>query len=259
MKALKNFLWAMLSESGDISSKRCIATSGMATLIYLSIYSIHSGKPIDAGVFAMLLTAVLGAAGITAYEKKWIKLPSVKAKDAAAASALIILIMVTGIGCRSIKETKQVTTNTVAAKTDTLRVIVKQRDTIYRYVAVKDTAIGIASRVISLTEVANAKNDTTVTNGNVSLHIYSLPDGRRKADCKADSLTVVIEKLTKERDYYRHEADSSYVAVVKDFYSKDSTTVESKVVEVKPVYFRWWFWVIVFLLGVGWVFFKVTV
>jgi hypothetical protein len=66
---IKNFVWSMLAEKGEISSKRCIATSGMINIIYLSIYSQHTGKPIDHVVFGMLVSVVLGAAGITAYEK----------------------------------------------------------------------------------------------------------------------------------------------------------------------------------------------
>lgn len=69
MKGIKLFIWSLLAEKGEISSKRCIAMSGMVTLIYITIYSQHTGGKIDHYVYGMLVTAVLGAAGITAYEK----------------------------------------------------------------------------------------------------------------------------------------------------------------------------------------------
>ena len=69
INSIKKFVWSMLAVNGDISSKRCIAIGGMATLIYMAVYGIMTGNPVDHVVFGMLVSVVLGAAGITAWEK----------------------------------------------------------------------------------------------------------------------------------------------------------------------------------------------
>ena len=68
-KSLKRFIWSILSEKGELSSKRTIAITGMLTLIYLMVYTQHAGKAIDHHVFDGMIVVVLGAAGITAGEK----------------------------------------------------------------------------------------------------------------------------------------------------------------------------------------------
>lgn len=69
MKVIKGFLYSMLSEKGPISSKRCIATSGTGTLIWLTIYSQITDKAIDHHVFDTLVFMVLSAAGIAFGER----------------------------------------------------------------------------------------------------------------------------------------------------------------------------------------------
>ncbi len=59
----------MLSESGAISSKRVIAILGALVLFGIIIYSVATGKHIDYHIYDGLVLVVLGAAGITAFEK----------------------------------------------------------------------------------------------------------------------------------------------------------------------------------------------
>ncbi len=68
MKRL-NFFWELFAETGVISSKRFIAISGMVCLLFMVVYGQLTGKVADEYQFTMVLTAVLGASGITAYEK----------------------------------------------------------------------------------------------------------------------------------------------------------------------------------------------
>ncbi len=65
----KDFIYKMLSESGAISSKRVIAIVGAMVLFGIIIFSVVSGKSLDYHVYDGLIVVVLGAAGITAFEK----------------------------------------------------------------------------------------------------------------------------------------------------------------------------------------------
>ncbi len=66
---LKTFIYNMLSETGAISSKRVIAILGALVLFSIIIYSVATGKNIDYHIYDGLVLVVLGAAGITAFEK----------------------------------------------------------------------------------------------------------------------------------------------------------------------------------------------
>lgn len=71
-----SFICKMLSDSGEICTKRVIALLGALVLFGILIFSVVTGKSIDHHLYDGLIVVVLGAAGITAYEKvKGIEIP----------------------------------------------------------------------------------------------------------------------------------------------------------------------------------------
>jgi hypothetical protein len=69
-KDIKDIVVSMLSETtsgGGISSKRCIAVSGMATLCYLCIYCGKHNQKVDANVLIALCVIVLTSAAIATF------------------------------------------------------------------------------------------------------------------------------------------------------------------------------------------------
>jgi uncharacterized membrane protein len=66
---MKTFIYKLFSDGGEISSKRFIAIIGACVLFTCILYVVFLGKPIDYHVYDGLILVVLGAAGITAFEK----------------------------------------------------------------------------------------------------------------------------------------------------------------------------------------------
>ena len=66
---MKQFIYKLFSDSGEVSSKRFIAIIGACVLFTCILYVVLFGKPIDYHVYDGLILVVLGAAGITAFEK----------------------------------------------------------------------------------------------------------------------------------------------------------------------------------------------
>ena len=66
---MKGFINKLFSDSGEVSSKRFIAIIGALVLFVVILYSQLKGKPVDYHVYDGLIIVVLGAAGITAFEK----------------------------------------------------------------------------------------------------------------------------------------------------------------------------------------------
>jgi len=94
---------------------------------------------------------------------------------------------------------------------DTLRVTEKVyvHDSIY----VHDTAVGIAARSVSmlLGENASGKVDTEATKDGMHLHVYDNADHQEVVDCNADSLTLVIDNLSREYLRIKGSADSARI------------------------------------------------
>lgn len=224
----------MLAENGAISSKRCIASSGMATLIFLTIHSQLTGKLIDHHIFDMLVFTVLGAAGITAFEKvKGYVAPGgikpgeinfatlspgqqadlkkvVETTVAAPALLLIGCLFLFSTSCRPTKALVKEEIHTVDSTRSDSVLQVTNVDSCSRDKETKDTTVGVRGGNASVTlDSADADKDTTVRDGNVELHLYTGKDGKRRATCKADSLTLVIKNLTRENTYLRQSRDSS--------------------------------------------------
>ncbi len=66
---MKAFISKLLSEGGEISSKRFIAIAGALVLFIIILYAVTQQKAIDHHIYDGLIVVVLGAAGITAFEK----------------------------------------------------------------------------------------------------------------------------------------------------------------------------------------------
>lgn len=66
---MKEFIFKLFSDGGAVSSKRFIAIIGALTLFAAIAYTVVTGKLIDHHVYDGLIIVVLGAAGITAFEK----------------------------------------------------------------------------------------------------------------------------------------------------------------------------------------------
>lgn len=72
----------------------------------------------------------------------------------------------------------------------------------------KDTAVGISGNEIDFTAIDGEIGDTAIQSGNVTLHVYKDANGDTRIKCKADSLTIVIQKLQRERQTLNHTVDS---------------------------------------------------
>ena len=66
---MKEFISQLFSDGGKVSSKRFIAIIGALVLFTCILFVVFTGKKIDYHVYDGLIIVVLGAAGITAFEK----------------------------------------------------------------------------------------------------------------------------------------------------------------------------------------------
>lgn len=161
---------------------------------------------------------------------------------ACMAAGLVIVIVLFMTGCRSMKTTTSQTAVTVAAKKDSaskeLHTAVVRADSVVSEKETKDTAIGLPGEVIHYDGVA----DTVVKKGNLTLRTWTDKKGKKHTECKADSLTLVVERLIKERTVILRNNDS--LAYVLD-YMKDSSGYSHEVVANKEMVKEsgsFWFW-----------------
>lgn len=151
------------------------------------------------------------------------------------AAALLMVAMICCAGCKTtrVSTTAVHAVNKVEDSSSELQTtIIHRNDSSSRELILSDTAIGITGADI----IADAAGDTLIKQGNLTLQVVS--DGNRlKVRCKADSLTIVIAKITQQRDFFRRGVDSLMNRAVYKGHNelKDSTTLKSVVqAENKP-------------------------
>ena len=142
---------------------------------------------------------------------------------------LLTWIIIFCTGCRTAKMSSHVSAEVSLVK-DSLnahvRVELHTVDSSAHERTTGDTAIGLPGESVGVT--LNADQDTTVKNGNITLHTYTDRNGRRHIDCKSDSLTLVINNLVHERDFFHRSADALLASTTDASHSevRDSSTLE---------------------------------
>lgn len=125
---------------------------------------------------------------------------------------LIAIIMCCMTGCKTLRHTSERVTaaarltdsasNTRTEKVAEVTASATNKET-------KDTTVGL--RPISISHTGD--NDTVIRSGHVTLRTYTGKDGRRHTECTADSLTLVIKGLVRERETLTHSRDSAISAL----------------------------------------------
>jgi len=142
--------------------------------------------------------------------------------------SLLIAMTVLASGCKSLKKTttKEVTTQVVNADSvaNEKAAEVNRDSEKETEITLKDTTIGVAGADVKY----SGDGDTVIKQGNITLKTWTDRKGVRHTECKADSLTMVIRGLVRERMKLIRTVDSMAFA---SYYKKDSNTVAVKAVE----------------------------
>jgi hypothetical protein len=154
---------------------------------------------------------------------------------------VILIIMIVLPGCRTIKERRAVT----SVQVDSVR-----KDSVLTTVAVrereltketKDSAVGVAGGSVSVTLDTGKVHDTTVRKGNVSLRLYTGKNGKQMAECRADSLTLVIRNMSRELLVLKNSNETYGRVTAKE---KQVTATTERVDKVVRAGVPWWLWLL---------------
>lgn len=150
---------------------------------------------------------------------------------------LVFLILCTllAAACRTIKHTENVhvaVSKTDSTRNDSLKIVVRSDSSAHELI-IKDSAIGISGGQVSFL-LDELSEDTIVKKGNITAHAYRDSKGKRHVECTADSLTIVISNVTRERDFFKHGFDSicnTSVFNTRDIDSSSTTLKEVEAIE----------------------------
>ena len=100
--------------------------------------------------------------------------------------------------------------------------ILRLQDSSYTIVTVRDTAVGVPGATVTIV-LADSNRDDEVNEkkGNVTLHAWTDKKGNRHEECKADSLTIVINNRVQENSYMRKS--------IEDYVSQNAITDHSEI------------------------------
>ena len=151
-----------------------------------------------------------------------------------ASKAAVVLLagLLLMAGCRGSKVVSNVT------KTEVRDSVVTNADTSSRVDSAMwamfsheevDTAVGVHGGFVEVNEAVDANLDTSIKVGNVTLTTYTDNKGTRHIKCAADSLTLVIRGLVRDKEAYRSRYDSVLRVGASVVKTSDSTTLHKVV------------------------------
>lgn len=142
--------------------------------------------------------------------------------------SLLVAMTVLTTGCKTTKKTATKEVSSEVVNADSVvneKALEVNRDSDKETeITLKDTTIGVAGADVKYSGDA----DTVIKKGNITLKTWTDRKGVRHTECKADSLTMVIRGLVRERMKLIRTVDSMAFA---SHYKKDSNTVKVKAVE----------------------------